>query len=90
MIVAGCDVGSLTSKAVVLNSSRILGQAIIKSGFKPDITVGDNCTGTIIIAAQFGGESRFSRLQAVVAVTGAVLAGIGRGQQGGDGWPGPG
>jgi len=36
MIVAGCDVGSLTSKAVVLNSSRILGQVIIKSGFKPE------------------------------------------------------
>ncbi|HOO46096.1 MAG TPA: 2-hydroxyglutaryl-CoA dehydratase, partial [Deltaproteobacteria bacterium] len=36
MIVAGCDVGSLTSKAVVLNSSKILGQAIIKSGFKPE------------------------------------------------------
>jgi len=36
MIVAGCDVGSLTSKAVLLNSRRILGQAIIKSGFKPE------------------------------------------------------
>jgi len=36
MIVAGCDVGSLTSKAVVLNSKQILGQAIIKSGFKPE------------------------------------------------------
>jgi predicted CoA-substrate-specific enzyme activase len=36
MIVAGCDVGSLTSKAVVLNSKNILGHAIIKSGFKPE------------------------------------------------------
>ena len=36
MIVAGCDVGSLTSKAVVLNSHKVLGQAIIKSGFKPE------------------------------------------------------
>lgn len=36
MIVAGCDVGSLTSKAVLLNSKRILGHAIIKSGFKPE------------------------------------------------------
>ena len=36
MIVAGCDVGSLTSKAVLLNSRRILGHAIIRSGFKPE------------------------------------------------------
>jgi predicted CoA-substrate-specific enzyme activase len=36
MIVAGCDVGSLTSKAVVLNNRRILGHAIIESGFKPE------------------------------------------------------
>jgi predicted CoA-substrate-specific enzyme activase len=36
MIVAGCDVGSLTSKAVVLNDRRILGQAIIESGFRPE------------------------------------------------------
>lgn len=36
MIAAGCDVGSLTTKAVVLNGSAILGYAIIPSTFKPE------------------------------------------------------
>jgi predicted CoA-substrate-specific enzyme activase len=35
-IVAGCDVGSLTSKAVVMKNGRIAGSAIIKSKPKPD------------------------------------------------------
>lgn len=34
-IVAGCDVGSLTSKAVIMEHRRILGSAIIKSRPKP-------------------------------------------------------
>ena len=34
-IAAGCDVGSLTSKAVVMNNRRVLGAAIIRSGPKP-------------------------------------------------------
>jgi predicted CoA-substrate-specific enzyme activase len=34
-IVAGCDVGSLTSKAVIMKHGRILGSAIIKSRPKP-------------------------------------------------------
>ncbi|MGC9323339.1 MAG: acyl-CoA dehydratase activase [Desulfomonilia bacterium] len=36
MIVAGCDVGSLTTKAVILNNKRVLSQAIIRSGFNPE------------------------------------------------------
>ena len=36
MIVAGCDVGSLTTKAVILNRKSILGQAIISSTFRPE------------------------------------------------------
>jgi len=36
MIAAGCDVGSLTTKAVILNESRILGQALIRSTFDPE------------------------------------------------------
>ncbi len=36
MIVAGCDVGSLTTKAVILNQKSILGQAIISSTFRPE------------------------------------------------------
>jgi len=35
MIVAGCDVGSLTAKAVIMNGS-ILGYAVIKAKSKPE------------------------------------------------------
>lgn len=35
-IVAGCDVGSLTSKAVIMNNRRIRGSAIIKSRPRPE------------------------------------------------------
>lgn len=35
MIVAGCDVGSLTSKAVLMKDGRIQGTAVIKSSAKP-------------------------------------------------------
>ncbi len=41
MITAGCDVGSLTTKAVILNESRILGQALIKSTFDPEISAAE-------------------------------------------------
>jgi predicted CoA-substrate-specific enzyme activase len=34
-LVAGCDVGSLTSKAVVMKDNRIVGQSIVKSRVKP-------------------------------------------------------
>ena len=36
MMVAGCDVGSLTSKAVVLNGTKILASAIIRSKSRPE------------------------------------------------------
>jgi predicted CoA-substrate-specific enzyme activase len=35
MIVAGCDIGSLTSKAVILNNDKIIESIIIKSKVKP-------------------------------------------------------
>lgn len=35
-IVMGCDIGSLTTKAVILNSGRVLGTAIIRSKPKPE------------------------------------------------------
>ena len=35
MIVAGCDVGSLTAKAVVLGQTRILGYAVIDANTSP-------------------------------------------------------
>ncbi|HNY64581.1 MAG TPA: acyl-CoA dehydratase activase [Deltaproteobacteria bacterium] len=36
MIVAGCDVGSLTSKAVILDDGKILSQAVLASTFNTD------------------------------------------------------
>jgi len=36
MISAGCDVGSLTAKAVILNGTRIISQALIVSSFNPE------------------------------------------------------
>ena len=35
-IVAGCDVGSLTSKAVIMKNNRIIGSTIIKSKSQPE------------------------------------------------------
>ncbi|MFZ5564680.1 MAG: acyl-CoA dehydratase activase [Thermodesulfobacteriota bacterium] len=35
-IVAGCDVGSLTSKAVIMKEDRIIGSAIIRSKARPE------------------------------------------------------
>ena len=36
MIVAGCDVGSLTAKAVILDDGRIVGSVIIRCGASPE------------------------------------------------------
>lgn len=36
MIAAGCDVGSLTTKAVILDNTRIIGHALIRSSFNPE------------------------------------------------------
>ena len=36
MIVAGCDVGSLTTKAVILNNTRVISHALIPSSFNPE------------------------------------------------------
>lgn len=40
-VYAGCDVGSLTSKAVLMEDGRIIGSAIIKSRPKPDVSARD-------------------------------------------------
>ena len=37
MIAAGCDIGSLTTKAVILNHNKVIGYAITKSTFDPVI-----------------------------------------------------
>jgi (R)-2-hydroxyacyl-CoA dehydratese activating ATPase len=36
MAVAGCDVGSLTAKAVIMDQGEILSHAVIKGGVRPD------------------------------------------------------
>jgi predicted CoA-substrate-specific enzyme activase len=41
MRVAGCDVGSLTSKAVILNDTKILASAIIRSKSRPEESARD-------------------------------------------------
>lgn len=41
MIVAGCDVGSLTTKAVILNQKTILGYALVSSSFRPEESAQD-------------------------------------------------
>ncbi|MFZ1983132.1 MAG: acyl-CoA dehydratase activase [Desulfatitalea sp.] len=35
MIVAGCDIGSLTAKAVIMENAQVLGQAVIRAGTRP-------------------------------------------------------
>ncbi len=35
MIIAGCDIGSLTAKAVVMEAERILGTAVIRANIRP-------------------------------------------------------
>lgn len=53
-IVAGCDVGSLTSKAVILKNGRIIGSSIIKSRPKPQ----DSADAAFDAALESAGASR--------------------------------
>jgi len=41
MIAAGCDVGSLTTKAVILDNTRIVGHALVRSSFNPEKTAAE-------------------------------------------------
>jgi len=41
MIAAGCDVGSLTTKAVIFNNTRIVSHALIRSSFDPAKSAGE-------------------------------------------------
>jgi len=45
MITAGCDVGSLTSKAVLMKNDRIIGFHIVKSRVKPEASAQEAMTG---------------------------------------------
>ena len=53
-IVAGCDVGSLTSKAVIMKNGRIIGSSIIKSRPRPQ----DSADATLAAALENAGISR--------------------------------
>ena len=35
MIVAGCDIGSLSAKAVIMDNNKIMGTGIIRAGTNP-------------------------------------------------------
>ncbi len=45
MITAGCDVGSLTSKAVLMKNSQIIGSHIVKSRVKPEASAHEAMRG---------------------------------------------
>ncbi|MFW9875298.1 MAG: BadF/BadG/BcrA/BcrD ATPase family protein, partial [Candidatus Thorarchaeota archaeon] len=47
MIVAGCDVGSLTGKAVILNDNEILTYSIVPTTPKPEITAINAMNGAL-------------------------------------------
>lgn len=46
-IVAGCDVGSLTSKAIVMKNGKIAGSCVIKSGPKPGVSADEAMSGAL-------------------------------------------
>lgn len=47
MITAGCDVGSLTSKAVLMKNNRIIGSHITKSRVKPEMSAREAMEGAL-------------------------------------------
>lgn len=47
MITAGCDVGSLTSKAVLMANRRIVGSRIVKSRVKPEASAHEAMQGAL-------------------------------------------
>jgi len=47
MITAGCDVGSLTSKAVLMKNKRIIGSYITKSRVKPEVSAREAMQGAL-------------------------------------------
>ncbi|MFZ5569748.1 MAG: acyl-CoA dehydratase activase [Thermodesulfobacteriota bacterium] len=49
-LVAGCDVGSLTSKAVIMNKGRILGAFMTRSRVKPEMSADDAMAGALKMA----------------------------------------
>ena len=49
-IVAGCDVGSLTSKAVIMKNRKIIGSHIIKSKPRPSDSANAVLEGALLSA----------------------------------------
>ncbi len=49
-LVAGCDVGSLTSKAVIMENDRIVGTHVTKSRVKPEISADEAMAGALNMA----------------------------------------
>ena len=58
-IVAGCDVGSLTSKAVVMKNGKIVGSHIIKSKPRPQDSADAAMTGALLAAGAGTDESEY-------------------------------
>ncbi len=59
MIVGGCDVGSLTSKAVLMSEGKVLGFSLIKSRTKPEESAEEAMNGACTAAGIDRGEVRF-------------------------------
>ena len=57
-IVAGCDVGSLTSKAVIMKNGRIIGSHIIKSKPRPQDSANAVMEGALASAGVSKDEDR--------------------------------
>lgn len=59
MIVAGCDVGSLTSKAVIMDDGKILASGVILSSIKPERSAGEVMDKTLAQAGLSLGDIRY-------------------------------
>lgn len=53
MIVAGCDAGSLTTKAVIMKDRLIMSYHLVETGFKPDLAA-KNAMGGALSKAKLG------------------------------------
>ncbi len=49
-LTAGCDVGSLTAKAVIMRDGRIIGAQVVKSRAKPEISAKEAMAGALTAA----------------------------------------
>lgn len=47
MIVLGCDVGSLTAKAVVMDQDEIIASAVLRAGTRPEASAGKVCEAAL-------------------------------------------